>query len=82
MKWRKETTCYMWAKYYSEDGRYVAYDEDVYVKSSKKEYNPNTRKFEYKTVAKHIWNLKDLNTNEIVFTGKTLKSCKEYAENN
>lgn len=82
MKWKKETVGYMWAKYYSEDGNYVAYDEDVYTESNRKEYNPITRKFENKTVCKHTWFLKDLKTNEIVFTGKTLKSCKEYAENN
>ena len=80
MKWRKETTCYMWANYFSEDGRYKAYDKDVYVESSKNYYNPKTRKMEPKMVAKHTWFLEDLNTGEIVFEGKTLKACKEYAE--
>lgn len=82
MKWRKETKCYMWAHYYSEDERYMAYDEDVYCTSNRKEYNPKTKKFEPKRTYKHIWFLKDLKTEEIVFSGKTLKSCKEYAENN
>ena len=80
MKWRKETRAYMWANYYSENGRYKAWDEDVYVKSSRKEYNPKTRKFENKTILKHTWFLKDLEKGEIVFVGKTIKSCKEYAE--
>lgn len=82
MKWRKETQGYMWAHYYSEDGRWMAYDEDVYCTSNRKEYNPKTKKFEPKITCKHIWFLKDLKTDEIVFSGKTLKSCKEYAENN
>ena len=80
MKWRKETRGYMWAKYYSENGRYKAWDDDVYVKSNLKVYNPKTRKFENKTIAKHTWFLKDLETGKVVFVGKTLKSCKEYAE--
>lgn len=80
MKWRKETQAYMWAKYFSEDGRFEAWDEDVAVKSSRKEYNPETRKFENKTVYRHTWFLKDLETDKIVLTAKTLKECKEYAE--
>lgn len=48
MKWRKETQCYMWAHYYSEDGRWMAYDEDVSCTSNRKEYNPKTKKFEPK----------------------------------
>lgn len=84
MKWKKETQAYMWARYYSEDGRWMVYYKDMCYtsKSNRKEYNPKTKKFEPKIIFKHIWFLKDLKTDEIVFSGKTLKSCKEYAENN
>lgn len=81
MKWRKESRAYMWANYYSEDGNWKAWDEDVYKISNRKEYNPTTRKFEQKKVAVHTWFLQNLQTGEIVFKAKTLKSCKEYAEN-
>ena len=50
MKWRKETQGYMWAHYYSEDGNYMAYDEDVLVETNRKEYNPETKRFERKKV--------------------------------
>lgn len=78
---KRNTRLYV-AHYYSEDERWMAYDEDVYCTSNRKEYNPKTKKFEPKEVCKHIWFLKDLKTDEIIFSGKTLKSCKEYAENN
>lgn len=81
MKWRKETEAYMWARYYSENGKYVAYDRDVAVTTNRKEYNPKTHKFEPKIGYRHTWFLENLETGEIVFTGKTLKACKEYAEN-
>ena len=81
MKWRKETQDYMWAHYYSEDGNYMAYDEDVTIETNRKEYNPETKRFERKKGYRHTWFLKDLHTGKIVLEAKTLKACKEYAEN-
>ena len=85
MKWIKETQAYMWAHYYSEDGRWKAWDEDVAVKSNRTEYqyNSKTKKVERvaKTVIKHTWFLQNLETGEIVdIEFKRLKDAKEYAE--
>lgn len=84
MKWKKETQVYMWARYYSEDGNWEAWDEDKVIKagSNKKFYNPKTKKMENMDAYKHVWNLKNLKTGETVNQEfKTLKAAKEYAEN-
>lgn len=81
MKWTKETKVYCWANYYSEDGKWVAWDEDKLVQGTRKFFNPQTRKYEPKSVFKVWWNLKNLETGEIVDREfKTLRSAKEYAE--
>lgn len=83
MKWSKKTEVYMWAKYYSENGRWVAWDESHLVDSNRRQYNPKTRKFEPVQVYHHAWYLKDLHTGERVNAEfKTLKAAKEYAESN
>ena len=81
MKWTKETRVYMWANYYSEDGRWKAWDEEVQKPSNRKWYNPETRKFEPKTTYDHYWLLENLETGEKLEQHfKTLKSAKTYAE--
>lgn len=85
MKWRRETQSYMWAHYYSEDGKWKAWDEDKVVKggSKKREYNPKTKKFEHANSYKHVWYLKNLETGEVINQEfKTLKAAKEYASMN
>lgn len=82
MKWSRETKVYMWANYYSEDGKWVAWDEDVLMESGKRKYNPKTRKMEAVKTLKCVWFLKNLQTGEKVNQEfKTLKAAKEYAEN-
>lgn len=82
MKWRKETQAYMWAYYYSEDGKWKAYDTDIVIKggSRKKWYNPTTKKMENEDSCKHVWYLENLHTGEKFGEFKTLKQAKEYAE--
>lgn len=83
MKWTKETQAYMWAHYYSEDGNWKAWDEDMVIKggSPKKCYNPITKKVEQMDAFKHVWKLENLKTGEVVDQEfKTLKAAKEYAE--
>ena len=81
MKWTKETRAYMWANYYSEDGKWKAWDEDVKKLTNRKWYNPDTRNFEQKVTFEHRWFLKNLTTGEIVDQNfKTLKAAKAYAE--
>lgn len=66
MKWTKETQAYMWAHYYSEDGNWKAWDEDITTKRG---------------TLKHVWLLQNLVTGEIVDAEfKTLKAAKQYAE--
>lgn len=82
MKWTKETQTYMWAKYHSEDGNWVAWDEEILVKSNKRKYNPVTKRFENLETYNHFWLLKNKVTDEIIPEKfKTLKAAKEYAEN-
>lgn len=83
MKWTRETKVYMWANYYSEDGNWKVYDKDIVIKggSTKRSYNPKTKKFEHQDAFKHIWYLENLNNGEVK-EFKTLKAAKEYAENN
>lgn len=83
MKWRKETLVYMYAEYFSEDGKWKAWDETIQIKggSRKKYYNPKTKKLENQDSFKHFWKLENLETNEILENEfKTLKAAKEYAE--
>ena len=81
MKWRKETKAYMWANYYSEDGNWKAWDEDITIKGAgRKKYNPETNTFVKSDVVKLIWFIQNLRTGETVEGFKTLKSAKEYAE--
>ncbi len=80
MKWIKETKVYMWANYYSEDGNWKAWDEDITVQSKNKKYNPKTHKMEHTEVTKHIWMVQNLKTGEIFKEFKTLKAAKEFAE--
>lgn len=83
MKWRRETQVYMWAYYYSEDGNWKAYDQDIHIKggSRKKWYNPKTHKMENEDLVKHVWFLENLQTGETLdIEFKTLKQAKEYAE--
>lgn len=84
MKWRKETRGYMWANYYSEDGKWMAWDVDITIKggSRKKFYNPETKKLENMDAVKHVWKLKNLMTGEIIEEFKTLKAAKAYVEEN
>lgn len=81
MKWIKKTKVYMFADYFSEDGNWKAWDEDIYIKggSRKKFYNPETKQFERMDACKHIWYLENLNTGEIT-EHKTLKAAKAFAE--
>lgn len=83
MKWSKQTEAYMWARYYSEDGNWVAYDKDIVVKggSNKKFYNPKTKRMERLDAYRHVWVLKNLKTEEVFEGFKTLKAAKEFAEN-
>lgn len=74
--WRKEKRSYMWANYYSADGNWKAWDEDV-----------ATGKFHWcksvqaKTeIFRLEWFLQDLRTGEIFGGFKTLRQAKEYAE--
>lgn len=82
MTWKKETRAYMWAHYYSDNGLWKAYDKDVIVKggSTRKTYNPKTKRLERMDSVKHIWILENLKTGEIFSEFKTLKAAKEYAE--
>lgn len=81
MKWRKETRSYMWAKYFSEDGKWVAWDEEILVTSSKRKYNPVTKKFEQMQSYNHYWLLKNLLTGETLTEHfKTLTAAKKFAE--
>lgn len=83
MKWRRETQAYMWAHYYSEDGNWKAYDEDIHIKCGgrKKWYNPKTHKMENEDLVKHVWFLVNLKTGKkLDIEFKTLKQAKEYAE--
>ena len=82
MKWTRETQSYMWAQYHSEDGKWVAWDEDVQTTSSRKSYNPLTKQWESKTILKHVWNLKNKITGETVTGFKTLTEAKKFAEQN
>ena len=85
MKWTKETQVYMWAKYYSDNGKWVAYDTEKTIKhgSNKKIYNVKTKQFERMDKIKHYWILENLETGETIdIEFKTLKAAKEYAENN
>lgn len=81
MKWKKETQAYMWAHYYSEDGKWKAWDENIVIKGGgrKKFYNPKTQKMEHEDAWAHVWYLKNLETNE-VWQFKTLRESKEFAE--
>ena len=81
MKWKKETQVYMWAHYYSEDGKWMAWDEDILIKggSRKKSYNPKTKKMENEDSWKHVWYLKNLETDETQ-QFKTLREAKAFAE--
>ena len=82
MKWKKVTKVYMWAEYFSEDGKWKSWDKDITVKTNRKEYNPRTRKIEAVTGLRHIWLLQNLQTGEMIPQEfKTLKAAKEYAEN-
>lgn len=83
MKWKKETQAYMWAHYYSEDGNWKAWDDDVVIKggSRRKYYNTKTKRMENEDALKHIWKLQNLKTGEVIAQEfKTLKAAKEYAE--
>ena len=83
MKWRKVTKSYMWADYFSEDGRWKAWDEDHQIKggSRKKYYNPETKKFENGDSYIHYWKLQNLETGEILEQEfKTLRDAKQFAE--
>lgn len=81
MKWKKETKVYMWANYYSEDGKWMAWCEEKVVDSDRKKYNPITRKYEKIKSFKVWWSLKNLETMEKVnIEFKTLKAAKEFAE--
>ena len=85
MKWRKETQVYMFAHYFSEDGNWKAWDEDIVIKggSRKKFYNPKTKKMENEDSLKHIWKLENLKTGEVIDKEfRTLKAAKTYAEEN
>jgi len=83
MEWTKETQVYMFAHYYSEDGNWKAWDEDIVIKggSNKKYYNKETKRMERMDAFKHVWFLENIKTGErIAQEFKTLKACKEYAE--
>lgn len=83
MKWRKETMVYMWANYYSEDGKWKSWDVDKKIKGGGRGtvYNPETRSFVKPDIVKHIWLLQNLETGETVdIEFKTLKAAKQYAE--
>lgn len=85
MKWKKETRSYMWANYFSEDGKWKAWDEDRTIPqgSNRKWYNPETHKFEKKDKTIHYWKLENLITGEEVEQEfKTLRDAKAYAEAN
>ena len=83
MKWTRETQCYMWAHYFSEDGKWKAWDEAILVKSSRKRYNPITKQFENLQSYKHFWKLENLVTGETLPQEfKTLTSAKQFAETN
>lgn len=83
MKWRKETQVYMFAKYYSEDDTWVAWDKNEIVKggSKKKFYNAKTHKMENMDSYHHYWLVQNLKTGEIFKEFKTLKEAKAFAEN-
>ena len=72
----------MFAKYYSEDGQWVAWDVDEIVKggSKKKFYNPKTKKMENMDAFHHYWIVKNLVTLEEFKEFKTLKAAKAFAE--
>lgn len=83
MKWHKETKVYCWADYFSEDGKWKASCKEKLVESSKKKYNPVTRKYESIQAFKVWWILQNLQTMEQVgIEFKTLKAAKEFAEAN
>ena len=83
MKWRKETQVYMYAHYYSEDGNWKAFDENILIPggSRNKYFNKETGRLENYDSWKHIWKLESLATGEVIAKEfKTLKAAKEYAE--
>lgn len=72
MKWRKAFTDGNLGMYYiSENNKYSIHDEYVKVERRKK----------YSVGYRQKWILKNLENNNTVFEGATLKSCKAYAEN-
>lgn len=83
MKWKKQTQVYMFAKYFSEDGNWVAWDTDEVIKggSNKKHYNAKTKKMENMDAFHHYWMVKNLVTGEEFKEFKTLKEAKAFAEN-
>ena len=81
LKWERKTQVYMWAWYFSSDGKWKAFDRDIQSKSSRKFYNPITRQFEHKTTYAHVWKLENLVTNEVLHNNfKTLAEAKKFAE--
>ena len=75
MKWTKETKIYMWADYYSDDGKWHAWDEEI--KTGKVRRTKNGTR----SVIKHVWFLRNRETNETLpIEFKTLKEVKEYVE--
>lgn len=83
MKWRKETKVYMFADYYSEDGKWKAWDETEVVKggSKKRYYDAEEKKFKNEDLLKHYWKLENIKTGEVIDKEfKTLKAAKEFAE--
>lgn len=69
MKWRK-TYSNLGMYYISENNKYSVH-HDEYVKVERK----------YSVEYGQKWVLKNLENNNTVFEGATLKSCKAYAEN-
>lgn len=74
--WKKETRYYMWANYYSADGNWKVWDEDV-----------KTGKFRWckmvqakVEIERHEWFVQNLKTGEVFKGFKTMKQAKEFAE--
>ena len=79
--WKRETQVYMWAFYFSSDGKWKAYDREERTLSNRKKYNPITKQFERTEVFKHYWKLDNLLTGETVEEEfKSLAAAKSYAE--